>query len=36
MKFNWEGFKNGNIEVHCKTEKEAKKFIRQCYNHESK
>ena len=33
MKFNWEDFKNGNIAVHCKTEEEAKKFIRQCYKH---
>ena len=33
MKFNWEDFKNGKIAVHCKTEEEAKKFIRQCYKH---
>ena len=36
VKFNWEDFKNGKIAVHCKTEEEAKKFIRQCYKHESK
>ena len=33
MKFNWEDFKNGKIAVHCDTEKEAKKFIKQCYKH---
>ena len=33
MKFNWEDFKNGKIVVHCDTEKEAKKFIKQCYKH---
>lgn len=33
MEFNWEGFKNGKIAVHCKTEEEAKKFIRRCYKH---
>ena len=33
MEFNWEDFKNSKIAVHCKTEKEAKKFIRQCYKH---
>ena len=33
MKFNWEGFKNGKIAVHCKTEEEAKEFINECYKH---
>lgn len=33
MKFNWEDFKNGKIGVHCKTEEEAKEFIKQCYKH---
>ena len=33
MKFNWEGFKNGKITVHCKTEEEAEKFIKQCFKH---
>ena len=33
MELNWEDFKNGKIAVHCKTEEEAKKFIRQCYKH---
>ena len=33
MEFNWEDFKNGKIAVHCKTEEEAKKFIKQCYKH---
>ena len=33
MKFNWEGFKNGKIAVHCKTEEEAEKFIKQCFKH---
>ena len=33
MEFNWEDFKNNKITVRCKTEKEAKKFIKQCYKH---
>lgn len=33
MKFNWEDFKNGKIEVHCKTEEEAEEFIKECYKH---
>lgn len=33
MKFNWEDFKNNKIAVHCKTEEEAKEFIKQCYKH---
>ena len=33
MEFNWEDFKNNKIAVRCKTEEEAKKFIRQCYKH---
>ena len=33
MEFNWEDFKNSKITVRCKTEKEAKKFIKQCYKH---
>ena len=33
MELNWEDFKNGKIAVRCKTEKEAKKFIKQCYKH---
>ena len=33
MKFNWEDFKNGKIAVHCKTEEEAEKFIKQCFKH---
>lgn len=33
MKFNWEDFKNGKIEAHCKTEAEAKEFIKECYKH---
>lgn len=33
MEFNWEDFKNGKIAVHCKTEEEAKEFIKQCYKH---
>lgn len=30
--FNWEDFKNNKIIVHCKTEEEAKDFIKKCYN----
>lgn len=33
MEFNWEDFKNGKIAVHCKTEEEAKEFIKECYKH---
>ena len=33
MEFNWEDFKNNKITVRCKAEKEAKKFIKQCYKH---
>lgn len=33
MKFNWEKFKNGEIKAHCKTETEAKEFIKECYKH---
>lgn len=33
MEFNWKGFKNGKIEAHCKTEVEAKEFIKECYKH---
>ena len=33
MEFNWKDFKNNKITVRCKTEKEAKKFIKQCYKH---
>lgn len=33
MEFNWEDFKNHKIGVHCKTEVEAKEFIRECYKH---
>ena len=33
MEFNWEGFKNGKIAVHCKTEEEAEKFIKKCFKH---
>lgn len=33
MEFNWEDFKNGKIVANCKTEEEAKKFIKQCYKH---
>lgn len=33
MEFNWEDFKNGKIAVHCKTEEEAKGFIKECYKH---
>ena len=36
MKLNWENFKNDKVTVRCKTEKEAKKFIRQCYKYASK
>ena len=36
MEFNLEEFKNGKITICCKTEKEAKKFIKQCYKHASK
>ena len=33
MEFNWEDFKNHKIGVHCKTEEEAKEFIKECYKH---
>ena len=33
MEFNWEDFKNGKIEAHCKAEVEAKEFIKECYKH---
>lgn len=33
MEFNWEKFKNGGIKAHCKTETEAKEFIKECYKH---
>lgn len=33
MEFNWEDFKNGKIAVYCKTEVEAKEFIKECYKH---
>lgn len=35
MEFNWEDFKNSNgkIAVHCKTEEEAKEFIKECFKH---
>lgn len=33
MEFTWEDFKNGKIAVHCKTEEEAKGFIKECYKH---
>ena len=33
MKFNWEGFKNGKIAVHCDTEEKAKDFVKKCYKY---
>ena len=33
MKFNWEGFKNGKIAVHCDTEEKAKDFVKECYKY---
>lgn len=33
MEFNWENFKNRKCVVCCKTEKEAKEFIHECYKH---
>ena len=33
MNFNWQEFNNENIAVHCKTEEEAKNFIKECYKH---
>lgn len=33
MEFNWEDFKKFKIGVHCDTEEEAKKFIKECYKH---
>lgn len=31
MEFDWEGFKNNKIAVHCDTEEKAKDFLSKCY-----